>query len=491
MSRLGMLNVFVSHATIDADLFKIREIKKSLEAHPKIQKVAYWEEDAISSIQGFMGEGIKKCDLFILLCSDNAIKSNAVKNEYEVANQLHKPIIPIFTNESHIPTMLICYRGVKFEVNNYKQSINQLIKIIEGKIENKEFIKKDTEVSPAKNTYLKSMIRYRGVPLLKRQLEVLVMIETELGKTIQFSAEDGFITNLGVRFKELTTIPKELQLQLQEFKLPKLKRLNYSGVAMQLQMIKKYGKEIKIHFKNYELIPKEKVLKEMFYRHIYLAPEEDDNFLTIYWNIPTAGEFGNVIEFDIDEATMDIYANYILPNYNYRLLILKSSLPPKDTWRWVNYSKDMLILKRSHLEPTTDPSSLPNIFHGGSIKSGGLFQWSYVDTSNLIAELVGQFWVDNEESARTYAEYNNGNVYKLTNSNVRYLLNKKIIEIFKFYNPWSENLYDKNLGKAFYNREKENLEYVILPKNFEAYETFLGADLSERERIKSFTDALS
>jgi len=493
------LHIFISHATIDGDLFKINELEKSLEAHPEIEEVVYWEEDAVDDIQTFMNENVGRCDILILLCSKNATSSPPVQDEWRAANQRQKQIIPIFIDDSDIPPILSSRRGIRYEADNYKNSIEKLIKLIERKIKSGKFSKKQKPQS-SKDASPTNFTNYRGIPLLKTQFDRIKRIELEIGKEVQFFAEEGHITDLNLTFKEIRTIleskehinKKAVKDQLLALNLRNLtKKQNPNARAIEKQIAMATRNASKPDFKEYEVVPKEKIIREIFHRYIYLVPEQDPEYLRIFWNIPPAAEFGSVIEFDIDNINMDIYGNYNINNFYYNLFILKSSLPPESKWNSINFSKDMLILKRKNLDSLDDVSSIPMIYHGGTIKSGGLFQWSYVDTSNLQPELVGQFWIDDETSAKNFATFNKGDLYKLSNFDIDYLINQRIIEIFKFYNPWSDNLYDRKMGKIFYDIEEYNLEYVILPKKVGAYETYLEADFLEREKIASFVNALN
>ena len=70
--------VFASYATKDAGLFHIQELSLGLEIYKDIDEVLYWEEDAHDNITQYMDEYVGKCDIFILFCSPNALKSDFV-----------------------------------------------------------------------------------------------------------------------------------------------------------------------------------------------------------------------------------------------------------------------------------------------------------------------------------------------------------------------------------------------------------------------------
>ncbi|MHA1104449.1 MAG: toll/interleukin-1 receptor domain-containing protein [Promethearchaeota archaeon] len=49
-----------------------------------------------------MNDNIGKCDVFILFCSPNALKSKPIEEEWTAANMLGKTIIPVFIKKELI-----------------------------------------------------------------------------------------------------------------------------------------------------------------------------------------------------------------------------------------------------------------------------------------------------------------------------------------------------------------------------------------------------
>ncbi len=88
--------VFVSYATVDANLFRIREIAESLTSYKDIYDVLYWQEDMQDNIFEYMNDNLGKCDVMLLICSLHSMKSVPVKKEWTAADAMGKPIIPVF-----------------------------------------------------------------------------------------------------------------------------------------------------------------------------------------------------------------------------------------------------------------------------------------------------------------------------------------------------------------------------------------------------------
>ena len=91
---------------------------KTLEKFPEIDRVLYWEADAARNIVDYMEETLKESDIFVLFCSENSVKSAAVKDEWQAAFQMRKKgfikLIPVFEKEEHVPVLLMPLLNVKF-----------------------------------------------------------------------------------------------------------------------------------------------------------------------------------------------------------------------------------------------------------------------------------------------------------------------------------------------------------------------------------------
>ena len=126
--------VFVSYATKDAEIFKIREMAEALSNREKISNVLYWQEDMKDNIIKYMNDNLDKCDIMLLFCSPNALASDPVEKEWTAADIMGKPIIPIFNDPAHIPPLLKTRLGIKFDPFNFQQNINETYNLILKKL---------------------------------------------------------------------------------------------------------------------------------------------------------------------------------------------------------------------------------------------------------------------------------------------------------------------------------------------------------------------
>ena len=124
------LLVFVSYATKDADLFKVKDIAEMLTKYEEIKDVLYWQEDLKDNIFKYMSDNLSKCNVMILFCSKNALNSVPVEKEWTAADAMNMPIIPVFIKSNHIPSLLRSRLGLEFDLNDVQKNVTELRKLI-------------------------------------------------------------------------------------------------------------------------------------------------------------------------------------------------------------------------------------------------------------------------------------------------------------------------------------------------------------------------
>lgn len=126
--------VFVSYATKDANTYKISEIAKMLSDFPEIKNVLYWQEHMHNNIFKFMNDNLEKCDIMLLFCSENTLNSIPVEKEWTAAEAIGLPIIPIFFNLDHVPTLLKSRLGMEYNFDDMDKNIRELRSLIFKKL---------------------------------------------------------------------------------------------------------------------------------------------------------------------------------------------------------------------------------------------------------------------------------------------------------------------------------------------------------------------
>ncbi len=128
------ITVFVSYATKDAQLFKIKEIAENLNNKKGIEKVLFYEGESYDNFVKYMNDNLGTCDIMLLFCSPNALKSKFVEKEWTAADALGKPILPVFIKSEHIPPLLKSRLGVEFDAFNLQKTINEIYDITLKKV---------------------------------------------------------------------------------------------------------------------------------------------------------------------------------------------------------------------------------------------------------------------------------------------------------------------------------------------------------------------
>jgi len=124
------LQIFLSYSSKDSNLFKIREIGEKLTKFEKIENVLFYEGESYDNFVKLMNDNIGKCDLVLLFCSPNSLKSEFVEKEWTAAEALGVPIIPIFFDLKHIPPLLQPRVGVEYDFYNLEQTVKEIYSVI-------------------------------------------------------------------------------------------------------------------------------------------------------------------------------------------------------------------------------------------------------------------------------------------------------------------------------------------------------------------------
>jgi len=122
--------IFISYSFLDTDYFQISKIVRRLELYPKIKEVIFWEVDSKQNIIEFMEGALRKSDTFVLFCSKNSSKSEAVKGEWQSSYQMLKKnlikLIPVYENEDDIPRLLWSMLNVRYTKDDFDGFIQKL-----------------------------------------------------------------------------------------------------------------------------------------------------------------------------------------------------------------------------------------------------------------------------------------------------------------------------------------------------------------------------
>jgi len=138
------LKVFISHAVVDFDSHKIKELSEFLEAQEIIYQTYYCEEDLRGNIDEFMNLVIPQCQVLIFIGTKQSIYNSVdCKHELELAHKNRLKIIPIKGKDIEWPdfeTVGLKTEGIEFseeDFNIFYKKIQNQLNLIHDEIEQK------------------------------------------------------------------------------------------------------------------------------------------------------------------------------------------------------------------------------------------------------------------------------------------------------------------------------------------------------------------
>lgn len=194
--------VFISYAIKDSRIFKVSKLSKLLLNYTEIEDVLYCEEYARDDFIKYMNEYLDKCDVLLLFCSPNSLKSEFVAMEWRAAISLKKSIIPVYLDPKYIPPLLSPKLGVEFDEKDLSMTIDNIILTI----------KKNTSIDSS-ITHLEEKIPFRGEMVRYSEYEILKELQKEINNLVEIFEvnKNGFIISLDFSSIYLERVPKTIR----------------------------------------------------------------------------------------------------------------------------------------------------------------------------------------------------------------------------------------------------------------------------------------
>jgi len=141
--------IFISSSTADSERFQVEKFATDLQTYSNIDEVLIWEKDSKDNIIGYMNENLERCDVLLLLCTDNSKNSKPVILEWSAFLAAEKRIIPIFDNVENIPFILRSMIGLECR-GNLLNTIDKIHRLI---LKTEELFEHQNETPEMENGY--------------------------------------------------------------------------------------------------------------------------------------------------------------------------------------------------------------------------------------------------------------------------------------------------------------------------------------------------
>ena len=137
LRKKATIRIFISHAVIDFDAYRIGDLVEYLEKQKEISEVFFCEEDLAGNIDEWMLETVQKCQLLLFIATGKSLfNSIDCTNELQLADKFSIPIIPIkgldVNWEDLAEKNLSRELGIEFDKENFDLFCSSLYKYIEN-----------------------------------------------------------------------------------------------------------------------------------------------------------------------------------------------------------------------------------------------------------------------------------------------------------------------------------------------------------------------
>ncbi|MFX0025346.1 MAG: leucine-rich repeat domain-containing protein [Candidatus Hermodarchaeota archaeon] len=163
------INIFLSHAVVDFDYFRIKDISEFLQNQEEIYCAFYCETDLTGNIDDFMNETVPKCQLLLFFASQKSVfNSIDCVHELELARKHSIQIIPIKGKDvnwgdlrEHNLDRLLGHKYNESEFNEFCENLYDYIKQFKSDVnlfepEEAKFDKEKLNIKNVINHYLNS-----------------------------------------------------------------------------------------------------------------------------------------------------------------------------------------------------------------------------------------------------------------------------------------------------------------------------------------------
>ncbi|MFX1294395.1 MAG: leucine-rich repeat domain-containing protein [Promethearchaeota archaeon] len=158
LRKEAAIQVFISHAVIDFEPYRIGELVDYLKSQKEISEVFFCEEDLAGNIDEWMLDTVQKCQLLLFIATKKSVFNSAdCRNELQLADKFLIPVIPIKGYDVNWPDLaernLARELGLEFEKDNFDTFCKDLYKYIKNFKREIDLMDKDARQKGIMNIY--------------------------------------------------------------------------------------------------------------------------------------------------------------------------------------------------------------------------------------------------------------------------------------------------------------------------------------------------
>ena len=137
LRKKATIKVFISHAVVDFEPYRIGDLVDYLEKQKEISEVYFCEADLAGNIDEWMLDTVQKCQLILFIGTNKSVFNSVdCENELQLADKFSIPVIPIKGYDVDWPDLaernLSRELGMEFDKDNFDAFCEDLYKYIEN-----------------------------------------------------------------------------------------------------------------------------------------------------------------------------------------------------------------------------------------------------------------------------------------------------------------------------------------------------------------------
>ncbi|MBN1801281.1 MAG: hypothetical protein JW891_07225 [Candidatus Lokiarchaeota archaeon] len=158
LRKQATIKIFISHAVVDFEPYRIEELVNYLEKQKEISQVLFCEEDMSGSIDQWMLDNVQKCQLVLFIGTNKSVFNSVdCANELQLADKFSIPVVPLKgmdidwqdLAEKNLSRQL----GLEYDLDNFGEFCANVYKYIENLKREINLMEKEARVAGITDIY--------------------------------------------------------------------------------------------------------------------------------------------------------------------------------------------------------------------------------------------------------------------------------------------------------------------------------------------------